>query len=181
MTNLISKIYRKIINTVSPWHNYNLPRQEYKYKKGFYIHKTAKLINESGIKIGLNTEIKDHVIIQSFPTVEIGHTCQINPFTVIYAGEVFIGDYVMIAPHCMIVSGNHNYKQLEQPMMFGGILTKGPIYIENDVWIGANVTVTDGVRIGKGAVIAANSCVVTNVEPYSIYGGVPAKKISQRK
>lgn len=145
------------------------------------IYSNVKFINPNLISVGDYTEIKDNVIIQSFGNVVIGKYCQLNPFVVIYGGEVFIGDNVMIAPHCMISSGNHDYKQLDKPMRFAGDFTKGPIVIENDVWIGANVTITDGVRIGEGAVVAANSCVVKDVLPYTIVGGVPAKLISTRK
>ena len=52
--------------------------------------------------------------------------------------------------------------------------------IGNDVWIGCNVTILKGVNIGKGAVIAAGSVVIKNVEPYSIVAGVPAKFIKYR-
>jgi virginiamycin A acetyltransferase len=58
--------------------------------------------------------------------------------------------------------------------------TKGDVTIGNDVWIGANVTVMSGINIGDGAVIANNSHVVKNVEPYSIVGGNPAKFIKYR-
>jgi len=59
-------------------------------------------------------------------------------------------------------------------------LTKGPITIEDDVWIAANCTIGDGVTIGRGAVVAANSFVNKDVEAYDIVGGVPAKKIGSR-
>ena len=150
-------------------------------KEGYYMHATAKLLPFSEISIGKGTELKDYVIIQSFGKIVIGEGCQINPFTVLYGGEIYIGNDVMIAPHCVIVSGIHDYKQLDKPMKYAGILTKGPIFIEDDVWIAANVTIADGVKVGKGAVIAANSCVTKDVEPYAIYGGVPAKKIGSRK
>ena len=52
--------------------------------------------------------------------------------------------------------------------------------IGNDVWISANVTIMSGITIGDGAVIAHNSHVVKNVEPYSVIGGNPAKLIKYR-
>ena len=58
--------------------------------------------------------------------------------------------------------------------------TKGKIKIEDEVWIGANVTILSGVTIGKGAIIAAGSVVTKDVPPYSIVGGNPAKIIRYR-
>jgi virginiamycin A acetyltransferase len=52
--------------------------------------------------------------------------------------------------------------------------------IGNDVWIGQNVTIMPGVKVGDGAIIAANSTVVKSIEPYTIYGGNPAKFIKKR-
>jgi virginiamycin A acetyltransferase len=57
---------------------------------------------------------------------------------------------------------------------------KGDINIGNDVWIGYNATIMSGVTIGDGAIIAANSTVIKDVEPYSIVGGNPAKEIKKR-
>jgi len=146
------------------------------------IHRSAVLENRNLIVLNDFSEIQSHVIIKpNNSPVVIGKYTQINPFCVIYGGSgVYIGDYVMIAPHCMIASGNHDYKQKEVPMRFAGNLSKGPIIIKNDVWVGANCTIGDGVTIGEGAVISANSFVNKNVEPYSIVGGVPAKKIGTR-
>lgn len=57
---------------------------------------------------------------------------------------------------------------------------KAPIEIGNDVWIGCNVTIVRGVKIGDGAIIAAGSVVTKDVQPYTIVGGVPAKFIKHR-
>ena len=54
------------------------------------------------------------------------------------------------------------------------------ITIGNDVWIGANVSLMDGITIGDGAIVAANALVTKDVEPYTIVGGVPAKPIKKR-
>lgn len=156
---------------------------ESKYFGGYFISKKAKLTRKRLIKIGKRTEIQEYVIIKpSKHVIQIGENTQINPFTVIYGGSgVFIGDNVMIAPHCMIASGNHDFLQIDKPMRMAGSLSKGPIIIENGVWIGANATITDGVKIGHDAVIAAGSVVTKDVAPYDIVGGVPAKIIGNRK
>lgn len=51
---------------------------------------------------------------------------------------------------------------------------KGDTVVENDVWIGHNVVIMPGVKIGSGAIISTNSTVTKNVEPYTIVGGNPA-------
>lgn len=59
--------------------------------------------------------------------------------------------------------------------------SKGDITIGNDVWIGNNVTILSGVTIGDGAVIAAGAVVAKDVDPYTIVGGVPARRIKRRQ
>ena len=164
-------------------HSYVFLKYHYKMKSGYFIDKTASLKSKKMIKIGKYAEIQEYVIIRAFnKPITIGRYTQINPFTVIYGfNEVVIGNEVMIAPHCMIVSGSHNYKQTDISMRFAKEFTKGPIIIEDGVWIGANSTILDGVRIGNNAVVAANSVVTKDVLPYEIVGGAPAKKIRNRK
>lgn len=52
--------------------------------------------------------------------------------------------------------------------------------IEDDVWIGANVTITAGITIGRGSVLAAGAVVTKDVPPFSIMGGVPARRLRSR-
>ena len=70
----------------------------------------------SRVRIGKGAEIKDYVIIRTYENpVVIGEYVQINPFTVIYGGSgVQIGNNVMIAPHCMIAAGDHDFRQTEK-------------------------------------------------------------------
>ena len=62
----------------------------------------------------------------------------------------------------------------------GGLPYKGDTVIGNDVWIGYETVIMPGVQVGDGAIIAAKSVVVSNVLPYTIVGGNPAKFIRQR-
>ncbi len=170
--NLVPRVSNYIRRLVG----YFLPTPKY------YISKNSLIEKKNLVIIKNNAEIKDYVIIRTFTNqVVIGEYTQINPFTVIYGGSgVTIGNNVMIAPHCMIAAGDHDFKQIVLPIRFAGNLTKGPIIIEDNVWIGANCTITDGVTIGKDAVIAANSVVTKDVKPYDIVGGVPARFIANR-
>lgn len=92
---------------------------------------------------------------------------------------IFIGKKVMLGPNCVIVAFSHGMKDLNVPMI-DQPLEEAPIFIDDDVWISANCTITKGVHLGKGCIIGANSVVTNNVEPYSIVGGVPAKVIGSR-
>jgi acetyltransferase-like isoleucine patch superfamily enzyme len=147
------------------------------------IDRTARLSPKRMIHLGRRALVCEYVIIRAGDApVEIGQFSQIGPFTVVLGGVgVRIGDNVMIGPHCCIAAGNHDYKQIEKPMRFAGNLAKGPIVIEDNVWIGANVTITDGVRIGRDAVVGAGSVVTKDVAPYDIVGGVPARVLGNRQ
>ena len=101
--------------------------------------------------------------------------------------KINIGKYVSIALRChFMLGGNHNYKRVTTWLPFdeydseNGLLTNGDINIKHDVWIGENVTIMSGITIGIGSVIATNSVVTKDVEPYSIVGGNPAKFIRKR-
>jgi acetyltransferase-like isoleucine patch superfamily enzyme len=78
------------------------------------------------------------------------------------------------------VSTNHTYDDASIPVAQLP-LTTDPIVIEDDVWIGANVTITCGVTIGAHSIIGANSFVNSDIPPYSIAVGSPAKVIKRRQ
>jgi acetyltransferase-like isoleucine patch superfamily enzyme len=146
------------------------------------VDRTARLYGKDSIRLGRRSLVCEYVIIRAGEEpVEIGAFSQIGPFTVILGGVgVKIGDNVMIGPHCCIAAGSHDYVQVERPMRFAGDLSKGPIVVEDNVWIGANVTLTDGVRIGRDAVVGAGSVVTKDVAPYEIVAGAPARVIGNR-
>ena len=146
----------------------------------FFCKYRAKFYKNLGCIIKKNASISANVrITGKFEMGEnssIAHNCT---FSGRNAG-IFISDFVMIAPGCVFVAFDHSFESITIPMMNQGTI-ESPIYIEEDVWIGANCTITKGVRIGKGSIIAANSVVTKNIENFSISGGVPAKLIKSRK
>ncbi len=92
---------------------------------------------------------------------------------------ITIGNYVMIGSRCIFASVTHGFSDWKTPMIFQKVTVK-PIVIEDDVWIGANVTVQGGVRIGRGSIVAAGAVVSKDVPPFSIVGGIPAKVMKDR-
>ncbi|XHX79376.1 MAG: acyltransferase [Stenomitos frigidus ULC029] len=136
----------------------------------------------SKIIIGNDTLISSFAMLRTYGgTITIGDSCFINSFTVLYGhGDLSIGNGVLIGPQVTIVPANYGYQDRTVPFRQQTPSMKG-ITIEDNVWIGAGVTILDGCRIGRGAVIGAGAVVTKDVEPDAIVGGVPAKKIGSRE
>lgn len=102
-----------------------------------------------------------------------------NAFLWTAGGEISIGHHVLIGPYCTISAANHNGEDITREMMAQGTRSLG-IAIEPDCWIGAHTCILDGVRIGRGCIIAAGAVVTRSVPDWSIVGGVPARIIGTR-
>ncbi|MCC3844339.1 acyltransferase [Vibrio parahaemolyticus] len=127
------------------------------------------------------SQIWDMVHIDSPGNLTIGKHSSINRgCTLNCGGGVIIGDNVLIGPNVIIYSQNHKYKNKKLIIREQGY-EKAPVYIEDDSWIAASCIILPGVKIAQGSVVAAGSVVTKSTEPYSVYAGVPAKKISERE
>lgn len=94
-----------------------------------------------------------------------------------------IGKKVIFGPAPTIITEDHRIDVIGQYIMDSNEKlpeNDAPVIIEDDVWIGANVTILKGVTIGRGSVVAAGAVVIKSCPPYSIIGGVPAKIIKSR-
>lgn len=113
--------------------------------------------------------------------ITVGNHVEIGIGSVLYASScIEIGNNVAIAAYCYIIDSNHGIEKNE--LIMNQVSTiKGPVVIEDDVWLGAGCKVLSGVHIGKGAVIGANSLVNKDIPGYAIAVGSPAKVIGYRK
>lgn len=98
----------------------------------------------------------------------IGINAQIN-------GKCTIGKYVMMGPNCTVHTRNHAFSDTTKPMMEQGFSEEKEVIIGDDVWIGSNVTILPGVKVGSHSIIGACSVVTKDVPEYAIVAGNPAK------
>jgi len=120
------------------------------------IHCGARFFNPQNIFIGEGTIVGDHAFLDGRAKLEIG-------------------SHTDIASRVLIYNAEHNiHSQDFEPII-------KPVKIGNHVFIGPRVTILPNVKIGNGAVIAAGAVVTKNVPDSEVWGGIPAKKIGERK
>jgi len=170
-----------------------IPESLLQYRKLIKLRKKflGRIINSHmvGFKVELgndvalsrDTDIRDGVTIDDYSYV--------SPGTIIMSGK--IGKFTSIGYNCQIGMSEHptNYMSTS-PFIYSERNIFGyeklynefqnPPIIGNDVWIGSNAIILQGVKIDDGAIIAAGAVVTKNVEPFTIVGGVPAKLIKKR-
>lgn len=123
------------------------------------INETLSLIPPFNTDFGKNIHIGENVFINS--------GCKMQD-----QGGIYIGDDVLIGHNACLLTLNHAEEPENRANMF-----PSPVYIEDKVWLGSNVTVLPGVRICEGAIVGAGAVVTKDVEANTIVGGVPAKFI----
>lgn len=104
----------------------------------------------------------------------VGRGCEFN-----IAGRITIGRDCLIASGVKFIDHDHGIDPAD--LMRSQAANISPILVEDDVWIGANAVILQGVHIGTGAIVAAGAVVRSRVAPYEIVGGVPAKTLKSRK
>jgi acetyltransferase-like isoleucine patch superfamily enzyme len=151
---------------------------------GVRIHPLAsvKVVHGGSIAVGTASRLHRGVILATYGgAIEIGANSTVNPYCVLYGhGGLRIGNFVRIATHCVFVPANHGFERLDVPIAKQPVSARG-IVIQDDVWIGANCVILDGVTIGTGAVVGAGAVVTRSIEPFSICVGNPARVIRSRR
>ena len=160
----------------------------------FYLIKKIRFFILTKIKwrrysFGKNVYIGRFVYLWAKQTIVIGDNFYIGKFSQIECNAE-IGNNVIIANQVGLIGRyDHHYQQIGTPTRlasqvrdsdYGWKELNEKIVIEDDVWIGFGSIILSGVKIGQGSIIAAGSVVTKNVEPFSIYAGVPAKKVKDR-
>jgi len=145
------------------------------FAPGAYVAADAAIFT-TRLELGEQSWIAGHALVRG--DVSFGSHCTVNAYAMI-SGKVRCGDGVRIASHASLVGFNHGYDDPDMPIHLQKHESLG-ITIEDDVWIGANAVVVDGVNVGRGAVIAAGAVVSRDVPPMAVVGGVPARVLRFR-
>ena len=129
-----------------------------------------------GVKIGKGSVIHTKARFYDPRNIEIGDDTIVGESAVLDGREkLIIGSHVDIASEVMIYNSQHNIES----ETFEATLDK--VMIEDYVFVGPRVIILPGVKIGRGAIVAAGAVVTKEVPPYAIVGGVPAKIIGERR
>lgn len=123
---------------------------------GSTIHIGANFFNPSNISIGHDTIVGDHCFMDGRAPLKIGN-------------------HVGIASQVLIYNDEHDINSPDYGNSFG------PVEIGDYVFIGPRAIILPNIKIGKGAVVAAGAIVTKDIPDFEIWGGIPAKKISDRK
>ena len=132
-------------------------------------------------RIGEGTFYLDQIVWLNGENIELGdnvgfnYGCYVNGY-----GGLVIGDNTIFGPGTMIHTANHEMDDLDRPIRAQG-WKKAPVHIGSDCWIGMNVCILPGVRIGGGCVIGAGAVVTNDIEDFGIAVGNPAKVVRSRR
>ncbi|GAA0956948.1 hypothetical protein GCM10009554_67050 [Kribbella koreensis] len=140
-----------------------------------YVAESAAVFCEE-LRMGARSYIAAHAYVTG--SVLIGADTTINPFTAV-RGKVVLGDGVRIGAHTSLLAFNHGTAP-DRPIYTQPHTSLG-ITVGDDVWIGSNAIILDGVTIGPHSIIGAGAVVTKNVEAWSIVAGNPARKLRDRR
>jgi acetyltransferase-like isoleucine patch superfamily enzyme len=138
-------------------------------------------LREGRLDIGAGALLEPNVWITApgQARVRIGAGTFLNLGVMVAAQQlVEIGDHCMLANGCFVSDASHRYDDPHKPITWQGFESKGPTRIGDNCWPGAHVVVTSGVTIGERCVVGANSVVTSDLEPFSLAAGSPARVIS---
>lgn len=141
-----------------------------------------KVIGGDRIEIGDDCRIMADAYFWATPRgrIRLGARSYVGEYVhIVSHASVEIGSDVLIAPFCYLQDTDHGFGALDRPIR-DQPSQASPIVIEDDVWLGAHTVVTRGVRIGRGAVIGANSVVTHDIAPNVVAAGCPARPIRTR-
>ena len=166
------------------------------FGKNTLLGRHTTYIGEKHISLGNNVQIGDYGRLTAYdyyqpndshfsPEIVLGDGCAIGPQSHITAiNQIILGKNVLTGPRVLISDNAHggtDKDTLKKAPLIRPLTNKGPILIDDNVWIGEGVMIIGSVHIGEGAVIAANSVVNHDVPAYCVVAGSPAQIVKSNK
>lgn len=152
------------------------------YNRGLWIHPLVKFLGTNNVHLNKGVQIHNGVLFDTDRNgkIFIHKGCNINSFTRIESmNEIILDENVLIGPHVYISDRNHEYKNINTPIMKQGYYTRSGVHIGEGSWLGIHSAVVGNVKIGMHCVIGANSVVTYDVPDFSIVVGNPGKVVKR--
>ncbi|GAB1800833.1 acyltransferase [Priestia megaterium] len=148
----------------------------------YYIGKNVRFWIHSGgeCDLGIKTWVSDFCSFEANGgKIMIGYNNFFNTnCRIVSINKIIIGDNNLFAPNVVIVDHKHEYSDPDKLICKQG-MSSSPVKIGSDVWICANVVITQGITIGNHIVVAANSVVSEDLLESGLYAGSPAKMVKK--
>ena len=168
------------------------------FGKGSLLGIDSVILNAKYISIGINSSFGNRMTLTCYdsiqtpdqieyytPSINIGDSVSIGEDAHITCiNKIVIGNNVLMGKKVLITDNAHGSSEgdiLDISPVSRPLYSKGPVIIEDNVWIGEKASIMPGVHIGKSAIIGANSVVTKDVPAYTVVGGIPAKIIKKVK
>ncbi|HEY9827929.1 MAG TPA: acyltransferase [Stenomitos sp.] len=152
-----------------------------------YISRKASIYKPESISLGSNIRIDDFCILSGGTSIEIGNFIHLGAYSALYGGSgILLEDFSGLSARVTIYSESDDFSgfSMTNPLIpdeYKVRFSKGKVTLKKHVIVGVNSTILPGLILEEGAAIGAHSLVNKNCAPWSIYFGVPARKIKNRK
>jgi acetyltransferase-like isoleucine patch superfamily enzyme len=153
--------------------------------KDAMVYPTAKIIRPENLWLGDHSTIDDFVFLNAGAGTRIGRYVHIaSHASIIGGGMLEVGDYGVVATGARVLTATDTYRDGHRmsthlPDEYRNVYT-APVNIERDAFVGANAVVFPGVTIGEGAVVGAGAVVTSDLDPWTVYVGAPARRLKER-
>ena len=179
-------MFQKLIGYIRTW---RWGRRLGSHRGRFTIHKKCEIHNPERVHLGDGVGIGSYTYIGPVledhgnnynPNISIGDGTWIGKHCSIAAiHDLRIGKNVLFAGYVHITDHSHGYEDITRPITPQPLISKGPITIEDDCWLGFGCEILSGVHIGKHCIVAARAVVTKDIPAYSVVAGNPARIIKQ--
>ncbi len=135
------------------------------------------------LRLGAGAQLAPNVSLRNAERISIGIGVHIGERCSLWAGDshgrIIIGPHALFGPEVYVTASNYAFSDRETPVMDQPRIERD-VVVNGNTWIGRGAVILPGVTVGEGAIVAAGAVVSRDVAPWTVVGGVPARKLSTR-